>query len=110
MGAMKKKCKDTKAACEAKTNEEEKAKCIKAAMDKAMEEMKGGGGKKPEDGKKPDGAKKPVRKKRPVAQKGTDCTKIPKKADLDKDIVWQTKTGCGLVLKEVSSRSSSAPR
>jgi len=62
-----------------------------------MEEMKGGGGKKPEDGKKPDGgkkpedgkkpdgAKKPVRKKRPVAQKGTDCTKIPKKADLDKD-------------------------
>merc|ERR1712032_282606 len=97
MGAMKKKCKDTKAACEAKTNEEEKAKCIKAAMDKAMEEMKGGGGKKPEDGKKPDcgkkpedgkkpdGAKKPVRKKRPVAQKGTDCTKIPKKADLDKD-------------------------
>merc|ERR1711981_1452626 len=26
----------------------------------------------------------PKRKKRDIAQKGTDCTKIPKKADLDK--------------------------
>merc|ERR1711981_481629 len=75
--AMKTKCKEAKAACDAKTGEE-KENCYKTAMMKYMKGKKPGDGKgdgkptKPGDGKP---ASKPKRKKRDIAQKGTDCTK-----------------------------------
>merc|ERR1712048_1011880 len=75
----KEQCKAAMKECGGKATAAEKMKCMKGVAEGVM-----GDGKKPGVGTKPGVGKKPVRKKRDVAQKGTDCAKIPKKADLDK--------------------------